>query len=106
MRARSWKTVQTFRSSPVENCILSSLPRLSRRTPAATRASPPISTALTPHRLRSMWKVKLWRFLFLSLPSPISQNTNANTLLRLVCSFTGASSSDSEGEQHFEHVAQ
>lgn len=45
-------------------------------------------------------------FLFLSLLLPISQNTNANTMLCFVCSFTGASSSDSEGEQQLEHVAQ
>lgn len=71
VRARSWRTAQTFRSSPTASCILSSSQRLLRKTPGATRVLLLISTALTPRRLRSTWKVRPCVF-FLSL-SHVSQ---------------------------------
>lgn len=105
MKAKSWRTVQTFRSSPAASCTLSSSPRLSRRTPADTRVSPPTLTAPIPPRLRSTLKVKP------ALPHSLSSVMGQVKTPVEVCCFNssvpaGASSSDSEGEQHFEPVSQ
>lgn len=62
VRARSWRTALTFRSSPTASCTLWSLRTHLRKIRDATHALHPISTVLTPRQLRSMWKVMVLSF--------------------------------------------
>lgn len=102
VRARSWKTALTYRSSPAASCTLWSSQRHSRKTLDATHALHRISMARTPRRQRSMWKVIPLSFLadtFAARLSPVNDRVYLSEP-------TGASSSDSDGEQHFEHEPQ
>lgn len=100
MRARSWRTALIFRSSTTVSSTLSSSQKRLKKTPGATPASPLTSTAPTPRQLRSTWKV-------VPVPSSGPQlcfDPVADEDCVFICA--GASSSDSEGEHHFERTAQ
>lgn len=83
MRARSWRTALTFRSSPTASCTLWSSQRRLRKIPDATLASHLISMALTPRQLRSMSKVIL---VLLSFLLTLELNTVSDAACALVCS--------------------
>lgn len=97
VRAKSWKTALIFRSSTMASSTLWSSLRLLKKTLDATRALHLTCMAPTPRPLRSMWKVT-----FICL-TQLQFNTVTDDKCVFLCA--GASSSDSEGEHRFEHIA-